>query len=98
MAADGSRRRALFIPRCYHPLMKVAISVPDPVFEAAERLAAALKMPRSRIYAEALAAYVGSHASRDITARLNEVYAREPSALDPELTAMQRASLPHEAW
>jgi len=40
----------------------------------------------------------GSHDSRDITARLNEIYVREPSTLDPGLAAMQRASLPHEAW
>ena len=78
--------------------MKVAISLPDPVFEAAERLAATLNKPRSQLYAEALAEYVGAHEAHDVTARLNLVYAREPSALDPAWAAAQAASLPDEAW
>jgi len=37
--------------------MKVAITLPDPVFEAAEHLAQELHIPRSQLYAEALSAY-----------------------------------------
>ena len=53
--------------------MKVAISLPDPVFYAAEQLASALNKPRSQLYAEAVAEYVGAHGARDITQRLNLV-------------------------
>ena len=38
--------------------MKVAISVPDPVFEAGEYLARQLKVSRSQLYSDALAAHL----------------------------------------
>jgi predicted transcriptional regulator len=58
--------------------MKVAISLPDPVFRAAEVLARKLRKSRSELYAEAIAAYVGSKGAKALTARLNAVYAKQP--------------------
>lgn len=78
--------------------MKVAISLPDSVFEAAEQLARQLKKPRSRLYADAIAQYVGSHGSNAITERLNVVYATEASLVDEALQHAQSKSLSHEAW
>ena len=81
--------------------MKVAISLPDPVFHAAEILASSLRKSRSQLYAEALASYVGAHSAHNVTQRLNEVYAKEPSKLDPVwLKAQTRSlrSLNREAW
>jgi predicted transcriptional regulator len=78
--------------------MKVAISLPDPVFHAAEQLAASLHKPRSQLYAEALAEYIGAHGARDITARLDRVYAAQASELDPALAAAQVAALGDETW
>ena len=78
--------------------MKIAISVPDPVFHAAEKLAANLKTSRSQLYAEALASYVNAHTSHNVTERLDAVYAVEGSALAPEFTAAQSKSLAREAW
>ena len=78
--------------------MKVAVSVPDPIFEAAERLAKQRSVPRSQIFAEALAAYVESRGSEAVTSKLNEVYGRETSALDNDLAQAQRDSISHEAW
>ena len=78
--------------------MKVAISLPDPLFRAAEALAATLRKSRSQLYAEALAGYVGSHAGHNITQRLNEVYATEPSRLDPAWNHVQARVLNREAW
>lgn len=40
--------------------MKVAISLPDPVFRDAETLARRLRKSRSKLYAEAIADYVGA--------------------------------------
>jgi metal-responsive CopG/Arc/MetJ family transcriptional regulator len=37
--------------------MKIAISVPDEIFEAGERLAKQLGLSRSQLYADALSAY-----------------------------------------
>jgi predicted transcriptional regulator len=78
--------------------MKVAISVPDPIFDAAERLAEQLKMPRSQLYAEALAAYLGTRGAAAVTEQLNAVYAREPSSVDRLLSEAQARTLPDEAW
>ncbi|HYI63824.1 MAG TPA: hypothetical protein VEW71_02950 [Allosphingosinicella sp.] len=51
--------------------MKVAVSIPDRVFEEAERLAAHLKTSRSKLYARALAAFVGNHAQDQVTEKMN---------------------------
>lgn len=78
--------------------MKVAISLPDPVFHAAETLARRLKKPRSRLYAEAIADYVGAHGGEAITGRLNDVYAAESSSVDKALQRAQSRSVNDEAW
>jgi len=78
--------------------MKVAVSVPDPIFEAAERLAKQRRVPRSQIFAEALAAYVESHSSEAITSKLNQVYGSEESTVDSGLSQAQFNSLSHETW
>lgn len=80
--------------------MKTAVSLPDPVFYAAERLARRLRVPRSRLYAKAIAEFVERHPAGDVTAKLNEVYGAHPeeSRLDPVLAAIQWRSLPPEDW
>jgi metal-responsive CopG/Arc/MetJ family transcriptional regulator len=78
--------------------MKTAISIPDPLFQSAERLAKRLKVPRSRLYAEALERYVAEIDDHEITAKLNEIYSKEPSELDPVVAALQWASLKPEKW
>ena len=84
--------------RCNRPAMKVAISLPDPVFRSAEALAKRLKKSRSEIYAEAIAEYIGTRGARAITAKLNKVYGKESSDLDPALKFAQLESLVREAW
>jgi hypothetical protein len=78
--------------------MKVAISVPDPVFEAGERIAKRLKVTRSRLYTRALKAYVGRHGGRDITEQLNSVYAGGAGKLDSVLEALSLEVLRREPW
>ena len=78
--------------------MKVAISLSDPVFRAAEVLAASLRKSRSQLYADALASYVGAHSAHNVTQRLNEVYADESSKLEPVWFKTQSRSLKREAW
>ena len=78
--------------------MKVAISLPNPVFEAAEHLAKRLKKPRSRLYAEAIAEYVGTHGSDAIRERLDAIYGVELSALDEALVRAQSKLVSHETW
>jgi metal-responsive CopG/Arc/MetJ family transcriptional regulator len=80
--------------------MKTAISIPDPVFEAAERLAERLGKSRSQLYTEAIGQYIKQHRSEGVTERLNAIYGTEPglSKLDPVLEALQWRSLPKEEW
>ena len=78
--------------------MKVAISLPDPLFEAAERLAEELHVSRSQLYAQALASFLEHRGGAAVTAKLNAVYAQEPSALDDDLAQAQMTSVGHEAW
>ena len=80
--------------------MKTAISIPDPVFRAAEQLAKRTGMSRSKLYTAALAQYVEARQGIGVTERLNELYGEEEdlSLLDPVLTALQLHSLPRDEW
>ena len=78
--------------------MKVAVSLPDPVFDAAERLAEQLKVPRSQLYAEALVAYLGTRGAAVMTQQLNAVYAKEGSGVDPLLIEAQAHAIQDETW
>lgn len=78
--------------------MKTAISIPDAVFEAAEELAERLGKSRSQLYAEAIAVYLRTHREEGVTARLDRIYAEQPSDLDPAVRALQARSLPDEDW
>lgn len=71
--------------------MKTAVSVPDPVFRAAEQLARRLRVSRSQLYSEALQSYVAEHERQGVTERLNEVYGSSSvkSELDPVLAELQ---------
>jgi metal-responsive CopG/Arc/MetJ family transcriptional regulator len=78
--------------------MKVAISLPDPVFAEAERLARELHVPRSKLYADAIAQYLERHGGAAVTAKLNAVYSEQPSNVEPEFANAQSAVLRNEAW
>ena len=78
--------------------MKVAVSIPDPIFREAERISRRTRVPRSQFYAHALEAYVRERSGDDITERLNEVYARTSSKLDPAVEALSLEVLRREKW
>ncbi len=78
--------------------MKIAISVPDEIFEAGEHLAKQLGLSRSQLYADALSAYLTKRGAVAVTAKLNAVYAAESSKLDPAFAHAQLSRLADEAW
>lgn len=82
----------------YTVSMKTAISLPDDLFDSADELAEELGVSRSELYATAVAEYVAKHRGEDITARLNRVYADEPSALDPRVRRAQARSVGRSEW
>jgi metal-responsive CopG/Arc/MetJ family transcriptional regulator len=55
--------------------MKVAISIPDDIFDEAESLARRLNTSRSELYSRALTEFVGNHAPEPLTERMNHVVA-----------------------
>ncbi len=82
----------------YNYGMKTAVSIPDAVYRAGELLAKRLKLPRSRLYALALADYVERHADEDITQRLNASLAAHPAAPDPFMREASSRTLERSEW
>ena len=78
--------------------MKVAVSIPDPVFAQAEGLARRLKLPRSKLYARALDAYVASHDADRLTAAANALADELGDAPDPFVREAGRRALRHIEW
>jgi metal-responsive CopG/Arc/MetJ family transcriptional regulator len=78
--------------------MKVAISLPNPIFDAAEQLAEQLHVSRSRLYAQAIEQYLARFRPASVTAKLNAVYGKEPSKVDSPISHAQSKVLTDEAW
>ena len=53
--------------------MKTAVSLPDPLFEEAERVAARFGLSRSELYARAIARFVREQSGDAITEAINRV-------------------------
>jgi len=52
--------------------MKTAISIPDPVFQAADNYAKRMHKSRSQLFSEAMVEYLERHSPDEITRMLNE--------------------------
>lgn len=89
----ASRRRG------YTYGMKTAISLPDDLFNAAERHARRQRKSRSQLYAEALAEYLARHAPDEVTEAMNRVVERlgEPGP-EPFLTGAARRVFERTEW
>jgi metal-responsive CopG/Arc/MetJ family transcriptional regulator len=80
--------------------MKTAISIPDLLFEAAERVALRLGISRSELYRRALKKFLEDRSYQVIRERLDEVYGSgsDDGRLDPAIEYAQRESLPEDDW
>lgn len=77
--------------------MKTAISIPDPVFDAAENHARRFGMSRSELYTRAVMEYLQAHSADNVTQRLNEIYGDKGAGqLDPVISEIQARSIPRE--
>jgi len=75
--------------------MKTAVSLPDPVFRSADRLAARLGISRSELYCRAIKDLLARHTEAGVTEQLDAIYG-EPGArggLDPMLAGLQSTTL-----
>ena len=80
----------------YSAPVKIAVSIPDPLFEAADRVARMRKVSRSHLYAIALEQLLATEDDTEITARLNTVYAAtQPTT---EVRATRRVITVRESW
>jgi metal-responsive CopG/Arc/MetJ family transcriptional regulator len=78
--------------------MKTAISIPDRVFNSADSLAKKLKISRSELYTKAVEEFVTEHARLNVREKLDQVYAVEPSTMDPSLARAQVVVVTREDW
>ena len=84
--------------RGYTRSMKTAISIPDDVFEDAERLARRSKKSRSQLFSDAVREYVARHAQEEVTEAMNQVCADVGSTSDPFVNAASRRILERTEW
>jgi metal-responsive CopG/Arc/MetJ family transcriptional regulator len=78
--------------------MKTAISIPDDVFDEAERLAKQLRKSRSQLYSEALREYLARYDSESTTERMNRVCEAADNQVDPWIEAAGRQALERSEW
>lgn len=80
--------------------MKTAVSVPDEVFQKADRLARSTGKSRSEVYSAALREYVARHAGDEITEALDRVMEDlgEESTPDAFVTGAARRRLSSTDW
>jgi hypothetical protein len=64
----------------------------------AEAAARKLRMSRSHLYATAIAEFLERRKTSKITERLNKVYSKEQSVLDPAWHSAQLRYLAREDW
>lgn len=74
--------------------MKTAVSVPDEIFESAERLATQRGVTRSALYAQALEAFLNANEIDPLTEAINRVADHQvDTRLDPALKHLQNVTL-----
>ena len=78
--------------------MKTAVSIPDDVFEGAERLARRTKKSRSQLFSDALREYVARHAPEEVTEAMDRVCVELGHPADKFIAAAARRILERSEW
>jgi metal-responsive CopG/Arc/MetJ family transcriptional regulator len=78
--------------------MKTAVSIPDRVYEDAERLARRTKKSRSRLFTDAIKEYVERHAPEEITDAMDRVCADLENTRDEFVSSASRRVLERSEW
>jgi metal-responsive CopG/Arc/MetJ family transcriptional regulator len=78
--------------------MKTAVSIPDDVFEGAERLAKRTKKSRSRLFSDALKEYLARHAPEEITEAMNRASGEIGETKDAFVSSASRRVLEQVEW
>ena len=78
--------------------MKTAVSIPDEIFQRAERLAKRGRRSRCELYAAALDEYVARHSPDEVTDAMNRVCERVGGEEDAFVAAAGRRVLDRIEW
>jgi len=78
--------------------MKTAVSIPDDVFEGAERLARRTKRSRSRLFSDALKEYLARHTPDKVTETMNRALAEVGDEAHIFVSSAARAVLERTEW
>jgi metal-responsive CopG/Arc/MetJ family transcriptional regulator len=78
--------------------MKTAVSIPDEVYQGAERLARRTKKSRSRVMSDALREYLARHAPDEVTDAMDKACAEVGATRDEFASAAARHVLERSEW
>jgi metal-responsive CopG/Arc/MetJ family transcriptional regulator len=78
--------------------MKTAVSIPDEVYQGAERLARRTKKSRSRLMSDALREYLARHAPDEVTEAMDRACAEVRPTRDEFASAAARYLLERSEW
>jgi metal-responsive CopG/Arc/MetJ family transcriptional regulator len=78
--------------------MKTAVSIPDEVFQGAERIARRSKKSRSQVYSDALREYVARHSPDEVTEAMNRVVDALDEPTEPFIREASRRTLVRNEW
>ena len=78
--------------------MKVAVSIPDPIFAEAERLAKQFGTSRSDLFARALDEFIGQHAPDRVTQALDQTMAALAPQADEFVAQAARRAFSQTEW
>jgi antitoxin MazE6 len=94
----GNRRLTNRRERGYTFGMKTAVSIPNDLFDVAERLARRTRKSRSRLFSDALREYVARRSPDRITEAMDQAVAEIGNTTDPFVAAAFRRRLEQSEW
>jgi len=78
--------------------MKTAVSIPNELFDMAERLARRTRKSRSRLFSDALREYVARRSPDKVTEAMDAALAEIGERNDPFVAAASRRRLEQSEW
>lgn len=78
--------------------MKTAVSIPDDLFDGAERLAHRTRRSRSRLFSDALREYLARHAPEKVTESMDQAITEIGEDRDEFVSTVARRRLERSEW
>lgn len=84
--------------RGYTTGMKTAVSIPNSLFDGAERLAKRTRKSRSQLYSDAIKEYLARHAPDAVTEAMDRACAEAGLEADPFIASASARTLERNEW